>query len=307
MIFDKRLKIFQMAAETGNFTQAAVALGMTQPNVTGQIRSLEKELKIALFVRDGRQIHLTAAGLILKREVDDLLERSDNAVRLVQNAAESTKHLHIGGTMTAGGYVLPPLIADFLRQRNEVLFSLYIANTEEIEEQLKRHAFDLALVEGPFDETFFFSSKLLEDELVIAGHPDLSCWGEGDSLSVAGLLEQGMRLILRERGSGTRFYFEKFCRDHGVEIDSYSEIMEIAGFDALKRMLEERCGVTVISELAIRRELAEGRLRCARLAEGRIRRAMNFIYLDNDARQIAERFIAFCRESLRSSPVHGGA
>lgn len=172
-MLDAKWKIFQMAAATCNFTQTAAALGMSQPNVTGQIRKLEQELGVALFIRDGRQLRLTRPGRVLLQEAESLLALSENAVRMARNAAADVLSFQLGATMTAGGYVLPPLAAEFMREHANRRIHLCIANTEEISDKLKKRFFDLALVEGAFDRELFLSRTLLADELLLAGSPRL--------------------------------------------------------------------------------------------------------------------------------------
>ena len=172
-MLDAKWKIFQMAAATCNFTQTAAALGMSQPNVTGQIRKLEQELGVALFIRDGRQLRLTRPGRVLLLEAESLLALSENAVRMARNAAADVLSFQLGATMTAGGYVLPPLAAEFMREHANRRIHLCIANTEEISDKLKKRFFDLALVEGAFDRELFLSRTLLADELLLAGSPRL--------------------------------------------------------------------------------------------------------------------------------------
>lgn len=68
----RNLKTFQVVAECSNFTKAAEKLNFTQPTVTAQIQSLEKELNQLLFFRVGRTNHLTPAGKLLKKYTDEL-------------------------------------------------------------------------------------------------------------------------------------------------------------------------------------------------------------------------------------------
>lgn len=169
-MLDAKLRIFRMAATLCNFTRAAAALGMTQSNVTGQIRRLERELGAELFRRDGRRLELSEAGRVLFREAELLADEEERALRLVRNAVGSVPGFELGATMTAGGFVLPGMIAGFLREHpGRVRLNLRVANTAEISERLKRNFYDLALVEGPFDERFFLSQKLIDDELLLVG------------------------------------------------------------------------------------------------------------------------------------------
>ena len=292
-MWDRRLRIFQMAATMNNFTRAAAALAMTQPNVTGQIRRLEEELGVTLFIRDGRELHLTAAGRALLRETESLLSMTDLVVQRVRAAAGAVRSCRLGATMTAGGYVLPELMARYMAADRTRRFSLRIDNTHEIAEKLKLRQFDLALVEGPFDENFFLSRPLLEDRLLIAGR------GRLPSRSIRGLLRSGVPLLLREKGSGTRFAFEQFCRRHDIALEEYPGVLEIAGFDAIKNMIKAGFGITVISELAIREELETGTLCAAEPEESAICRTMNFLYLPDENLKFTEKFITFCRLQLQ--------
>lgn len=63
------IRVFEAAARHGNFTRAATELGMTQAAVSYQIRVIEGQLGIALFVRDRGRIRVTPAGLEASREV----------------------------------------------------------------------------------------------------------------------------------------------------------------------------------------------------------------------------------------------
>lgn len=300
-MLDTRLKIFQMAALHRNFTRAAAALGMSQPNVTGQIRRLEEELGVELFVRDGRTLSLSHAGEVLLKSADALLELSENTVRMVRNAASESRLLRLGATLTAGGYVLPHLAVDYMRRYRNVRLELTVANTEEIADRLKKHFLDLALVEGPFDERFFLAEQLLSDELLVAGSPELPIFRRGEPVGCAELVRSGLPLLLREKGSGTRFHFDAFARRYGVVPgEAAGGILELNSPEAIKGMIRTGFGVTVISELAIRDELAAGTLAALRFREGMLRRAMNFIYLPNGALRFCEEFVTSCRRFVRA-------
>ena len=165
-MIDKKLKIFQMAATLNNFTEAATALGMTQPNVTRQIYLLEQELGTPLFERDGRRVSLTPAGKALMKETERLLADAEQLRKTVRCAAEGIRHYRIGGTLTAGGFLLPDCIAAYMKSHPDCNLELRVGNTREIEELLNTHCLDVALVEGPFDRNCFFAETFLEDELI---------------------------------------------------------------------------------------------------------------------------------------------
>ncbi len=281
-----------MAAEVGNFTRAAVALGMTQPNVTRQIRLLEQELRSTLFERDGRNVRLTAAGEVLREQAGELRNAEQRIRAAVYNAAHAVKHYQIGGTLTAGAYVLPHLLQRYLEHESKVSVAMQLGNTRFMADALQRRRLELALVEGPFDHNAFIYEKCLTDELVFVqgiNQPAVN--------SLVEYLKSGRRLLLRESGSGTRYYFEQFVRNLPLNGLWRNNVVEIGSFEAIKSLVADGFGATVISELAIKKEREFNLLKVEKLAEGRILRDMSFIYLPENA-EFAEKFIHFARSVL---------
>lgn len=290
-MIDRKLEIFRMAAMVGNFTEAAAALGMSQPNVTHQLARLEEELGVRLFLRDGRNVRLTPAGKALCTQCEELFAESEKILRAVRCAAAKLNSHCLGGTMTAGGYLLPGVVAAYMNSHPGHSLGLRIANTREISEQLIARKLDLALVEGPFEPNSFLAEEYCRDELVPVFAPG-TCPPE---FSLADYIGRGGRLILREAGSGTRYYFDRFLRERGVTPPGVQEIFEVNSFDALKLLVRQRMGITVISRLAVRDELAAGTLACGHFTEGRILRSLNFLYLPGADLNFVGSFIRFCR------------
>lgn len=296
-MLDRKLEIFRMAATLNHFSDAAAALGMTQPNVTSQIARLEEELGVRLFERDGRRVRLTAAGRALLEESETLLEDAAAVLRKVRNAAGSIQEYRIGATMTAGGYLLPEAVAAYMRSFPREKLELFIANTDEIAGLLKVRRLDLGLVEGPFDSGIFMSERLLEDEMFAVAAPG----SVPENFSLREYLSRGGRFVLREPGSGTRFHFDRFLAEHGLPEPSAECTIIANSFDAIKHLVRAGYGITVISEHAVHDELASGTLVASRFSEGRIRRGIDFIYPNYANLQFAGRFIPFCRRRIAAS------
>lgn len=161
-----------------------------------------------LFLRDGRRVVLTAAGKALEAECGRLFADSARIVRSVQCAAAEMKVFHIGGTLTAGGYLLPDLAGSYMKRHPDRILELKVANTNGIEEMISARKLDVALVEGPFEQKYFLSEPFIPDELLPAFAPG-HC---AEAFSLEEYIRCGGRLILRERGSGTRYYFDRFLQ-----------------------------------------------------------------------------------------------
>lgn len=293
-ILDKKLTIFQMAATLQHFSDAALALGMTQPNVTQQIAALEREFGLSLFDRSQRQLALTPAGEALLAECERLFAETGDIERRVRNASGGPQYRRIGGTMTAGGYMLPELAAGFMAATAGCNVSIHVGNTRDISELLKRRALELALVEGAYDRGFFLSQRYCEDRLYPVAAPGIL----PTVVSIAEYLCGDGRFILRESGSGTRWYFDLFLQKLGLPPVPAERLLVVNSFDAIKHLVRNGRGITVISDVAVRDDVAAGQLALSRFAEGDIVRGIDFIYTAADAR-FAETFIRFCQASAR--------
>ncbi|HUX21948.1 MAG TPA: LysR substrate-binding domain-containing protein, partial [Spirochaetia bacterium] len=105
-------------------------------------------------------------------------------------------------------------------------------------------------------------------------------------------------IILREPGSGTREVFERYLAARGHGAPALQPLMEIGSNNAIKSLLESELGVSVISRLAVERELREGRLISIRLEGPRITREMRFVWSEYSDLGFVEEFIRFCGQHM---------
>src|SRR5476649_693839 len=143
-----QLITFATVAEHSNISRAALALHLSQPAVSGQLRQLQDEFGEPLYQREGRGIRLTAAGEQLAvyatriRETVGQAHAYRNALRGLERGT-----LRIGASTTPASYLLPYLIADFHRRHPEVSVHTADGNTAEIVGALG--SVDIAMIEGP--------------------------------------------------------------------------------------------------------------------------------------------------------------
>src|SRR5471030_1213492 len=143
-----QLITFATVAEHANISRAALALHLSQPAVSGQLRQLQDEFGEPLYQRAGRGIRLTAAGEQLAvyaariRETVGQAHAYRNALRGLEGGT-----LMIGASTTPASYLLPYLISEFHRQHPDVTVHTIDGNTAEIVAALD--SLDIAMIEGP--------------------------------------------------------------------------------------------------------------------------------------------------------------
>ena len=116
-----QLITFAAVAEHRNISRASVALHLSQPAVSGQLRQLQDEFGEPLYLRDGRGVRLTPAGEQLASYAARLRDtwRQAHAYRDALRGMERGT-LRIGASTTPASYLLPYLIAAFQRRYPDV-------------------------------------------------------------------------------------------------------------------------------------------------------------------------------------------
>lgn len=130
-----------------NLTLVAEALHTSQPGVSRQIKELEDELGVVLFVRAGRRLTgLTGPGEAILPIVERMLREADNLRRAGQEFVDAQSGtLTIAATHTQARYVLPPVVHDFRRLRPQVTVRLQQGSPKQIAQWVGDGAADLGI------------------------------------------------------------------------------------------------------------------------------------------------------------------
>lgn len=175
----RHLRYFVVVAEEGHFTRAAERLGMQQPPLSQQIRSLEEELGFALFRRHPKGASLTAGGEAFLAEARAILASVDLAVLRAAQASKGTVgQLSVGFTSSAAAHPFIPQIMRAYREAwPEVEVDFREGNAAELSDALASGKLDVALLRRPVSRPNGVSfACLLEEELLLVlpvGHPAL--------------------------------------------------------------------------------------------------------------------------------------
>jgi LysR family transcriptional regulator, transcriptional activator of the cysJI operon len=257
-----RLRVFRTAARLLNFRMAAEELLMTQSAVTQQMKALESELETQLFDRAQGRLSLTASGTALLPFANQLAELAQEARQAVAAASgASAGRLALGASQTTGQYLLPKLIAGFLKQNPDVEISVLGGNTQTVLEALVEHRIQLCLIEGPPMRRDVHVEPFMEDHMVCvvpAGHP----WAEQE-VSLEQLRQAS--LVTRELGSGSRRIVEQAFEAAGLDVKKLNLAMAFDSTEGLLSAVEAGLGVGFVSRWAVRNQLALGTLKLARV------------------------------------------
>ena len=147
----RSLHYFTVVAEELNITRAAERLNMSQPPLSSQIKGLEEELGVRLFIRGKRHLTITEAGSLLYRRAKQLLELSEQTQQEIRSIEGLSGDLNLSLVEGRAPYLLARWIAGFRSEFPQVGVHLWNGSGDEVIERVHRGLSDLALVAAPYN------------------------------------------------------------------------------------------------------------------------------------------------------------
>jgi DNA-binding transcriptional LysR family regulator len=293
----RQLAAFCTVVELKSFSQAADRLGVTQPAVSLQIRSLEERLGQLLLDRSGRRVEPTEAGQRLYRGAQRLLALEQQLVEDVagDEEGELRGELAIGAATGPGATVVPLLLAEFQLQNPEVRVELAISDTQTVIEAVARRELELGVVGATPRHRSVAYEPFFRDEVVLVCPPDHPFAGETITLDDL----RGGSLIVMQEGAGVRQVIEAELRKRGKRLKDLDVRLELGLQESVKSAVEAGYGVTFISRAAVEAELADGTLATARVRGLEPVRQISLVRASGRVgTRLAEAFVVFARERV---------
>jgi DNA-binding transcriptional LysR family regulator len=147
----RRLRYFLAVADLGHISKAAQQMGMKQPPLSQQVRALEEELGLALFVRHAKGVTLTDAGRELQSQARQLVERMDLLQeRMAHYAAGRRGLLAVGFTSSAAAHAFTPSVMRACRREHpDIDLQISENNAAELIEALSAHRIHFGFLRVP--------------------------------------------------------------------------------------------------------------------------------------------------------------
>ena len=164
------LRAFQAVADLGGLSAAARALNVTHAAVAQQVRALETHLGLALVLREGRGMALTAEGQQLALALDEGFAAIQTGVQAVQ-AGGADRPVRITLTPSFASQWLMPRLKDFWRLHPDIPLSLH-PDARVVD--LRREGMDLGIRYGNGDWPGVAAVRLTSARLIVAGTPELA-------------------------------------------------------------------------------------------------------------------------------------
>ncbi|WP_102400376.1 LysR family transcriptional regulator [Haloimpatiens massiliensis] len=243
------LQSFYMTVKHNSISKAAQILHLTQPGLSGQLKSLENELGVSLLNRSNKGVELTEEGKVVFNYADTLLSIQGNIKRDLINLHQDRPKLMIGACKSVGEYALPCSIFTFKHLHEEVDIRMEVINSTEVIQKLQEHTINIGIIQHDPKIDGIVTEPIISDELLLVGNSNNS----PKKISKEDLKE--IPLILRENTSGTRYVIEKSLKEKGINVEELNVIYDLNSPEAIKSSILSGKGFSFLPKLAVAQEL----------------------------------------------------
>jgi len=248
-------KVFCDLCDTGNFSRAAEASGITQSAVSQQIRSVERKFGVPLIDRSTPRFKLTPEGHVYLEACRDILNRYESlGTRFRVARGELGGKLRVASVISIALHNLPPVLRGFRKNHPGVEVTVDYRKAEEIYEAIADGRADLGLVAYPKAKPGLRAITCWQERLVLVmppGHPL-----RGRRPVSLGELE-GHRFVGLTQDIPTRIHLDKVLKKAGVKVNYVAELENI---ETVKAAVEAEQAISIIPETSVRQEIKTGAL-----------------------------------------------
>ena len=252
----QQLRILKAIAKEKNFTKAAKVLYLSQPSLSKQIKTLEKNLDITLINRNDNKISLTENGKIFLQYSERILALCEESCRTLidlKNGARGS--LTIGASQTIGTYLVPKIIALFAQNYPQIDLKVQVNSTRIIINSLLKRKIDIAVVGGKITEKEkknITIEDFVEDEIhliISTAHP----FTKKEKITKDDLYH--LNFITLNSNSTIQKFIDDILIKNKIETKQLKVIMELNSIEGIKTAVSLGLGAAFVSSSAIEKEL----------------------------------------------------
>lgn len=274
----QQLRILKAIATEKNFTKAAAVLYLSQPSLSKQIKTLEKNLDTLLINRERNKISLTESGKILLQYTDRILALCEESCRAVVDLKNGDRgNLTVGASQTIGTYLMPRILALFAQNYPQIGLNVQVNSTRIVAKKIIHHEIDIAVVGGEISDDLKKNLTIKpfaydELSLIIAkSHPfakkkrihkeDLYC----------------LDFITLNSNSTIKKFIDNILIQNQIETKQLKTILQLNSIEGIKTAVSLGLGAAFVSSSAIEKELRLETIEIIKIENIEIKRKLSII------------------------------
>ena len=274
----QQLRILKAVAAEKNFTKAAKVLYLSQPSLSKQIKTLEKNLDIQLVNRKNNKISLTENGKVFLQYAERILALCEESCRALIDLKNGDRgNLTVGASQTIGTYLMPRVLALFAQNYPQIDLKVQVNSTRFIANNVLNREIDIAVVGGEIPDEFkknLTIQHFVEDELsliISKSHP----FAKKKKIKKENLYY--LNFITLNSNSSIRNFIDNILLQNGIEPKELKIGMEFNSIEAIKIAVSLGLGAAFVSSSAIEKETELKTIEIIKIENIRMTRTLSII------------------------------
>jgi DNA-binding transcriptional LysR family regulator len=274
----QQLRILKAVATEQNFTKAAGILYISQPSLSKQIKTLEKNLDTLLINRDRNKISLTESGKVLLQYSERILALCEESCRALIDLKNGDRgNLTVGASQTIGTYLMPRILALFAQNYPQIDLKVQVNSTRIIAKNIINREIDIAVVGGEISDDLkknLTIKPFVYDELsliISKSHPfarkktinkeDLYC----------------LDFITLNPNSTIKKFIDNILIQNQIETKQLKTILQLNSIEGIKTAVSLGLGAAFVSSSAIEKEIQLKTIGIIKIEKIKINRKLSII------------------------------
>ena len=274
----QQLRILKAVATEKNFTKAAEVLYLSQPSLSKQIKTLEKNLDILLINRENNKISLTENGKVFLQYSERILALCEESCRALIDLKNGDRgNLTVGASQTIGTYLMPRVLALFAQNYPQIDLKVQVNSTRLIANNVLNREIDIAVVGGEIPNELkknLTIKDFVEDELsliISKSHP----FAKKKKINKENLYY--LNFITLNSNSTIRKFIDNILIQNGIETKQLKIIMQFNSIEGIKTAVSLGLGAAFVSSSAIEKEVELKTIEILKIENIRITRTLSII------------------------------
>jgi len=274
----QQLRILKAVATEKNFTKAAAILYLSQPSLSKQIKTLEKNLDTLLINRERNKISLTESGRVLLQYSERILALCEESCRALIDLKNGDRgNLTVGASQTIGTYLMPRILALFAQDYPQIDLKVQVNSTRIIAKNIINREIDIAVVGGEISDDLkknLTIQPFVYDELsliISKCHPfakkkkinkeDLYC----------------LDFITLNSNSTIKKFIDNILIQNQIETKQLKTILQLNSIEGIKTAVSLGLGAAFVSSSAIEKEIKLKTIGIIKIENIKINRKLSII------------------------------
>ena len=274
----QQLRILKAVATEKNFTKAAEVLYLSQPSLSKQIKTLEKNLDILLINRENNKISLTENGKVFLQYSERILALCEESCRALIDLKNGDRgNLTVGASQTIGTYLMPRVLALFAQNYPQIDLKVQVNSTRLIANNVLNREIDIAVVGGEIPNELkknLTIKHFVEDELsliISKSHP----FAKKKKINKENLYY--LNFITLNSNSTIRKFIDNILIQNGIETKQLKIVMQFNSIEGIKTAVSLGLGAAFVSSSAIEKEIELKTIEILKIENIRITRTLSII------------------------------